>query len=1132
MLNTVKVPKQFEPIFQKAQDYVNKYFKKRKEDPSKGTIEIFGERYILVRAASMSIDFFESIKNLYKDQGEEEAFNVARQLLFDIAHAIGKQDAKNFHKKMELKDPIEKLSAGPVHFSHSGWAFVDIFAESRPAPDESYYLIYDHPFSFESDAWLRSARKSDFPVCVMNAGYSSGWCEESFGLPLVASEIMCRAKGDDACRFIMAHPSKIEGYIGNYLKKEPKLAKKITKYEIPGFFKRKEMERALRESEEKYRAFFNTAKDSIFINDETGKFIDVNPAACESLGYSKEELLKLSNKEIDLETVGYEASQKVRDTSAQKVMFEVNQKRKDGLFLPVEITKTFFSVGSQRFSLLIARDITERKRAEAALLKANEELEQRVKERTAELAKALNEQKNIMDTIPDIIYMLDINGKLVKWNKKGEIITGFSSEELMGKSVLDFFPERDKITITMAIQEALVKGFSEVEGHLLRKDGIMVSYEWTGVPYKDEQDNVIGLIGVGRDITERKRAEEVLRESEERYRLLFNNSNDAIFIIDFDGNFLEVNQVTCDRLGRSSEELLRMRVAEIDSPDYAAIVSSRIEIVRTKGSAVFETAHVRADGTVFPVEISTRVISYQSRPALLSIARDITERKRAEENIKESEKKFKTIFNNATDGILLADIETKKFYLGNEAVCQMLGYSLDEIKTLGIEEIHPEKDLPYVTEQFEKQRRKEIFIARDIPLKKKDESVIYVDINSVPITLGERTYMLGMFRDITDRRKAEEKLQAEKERFWLAAQSLSDVIYEWDMGDSVQWFGNIDELLGYAPGEFPRTLEAWMDILHPEDQDRVWTAVERHRRGEAAYEIEYRVRHNNGAWRHWLARGSVLSDANGKPYRWVGAVTDITERKQAEEELTKYREHLEELIEARTAQLEAANRELEAFSYSVSHDLKAPLRAIAGFSSILVEDHCDKLDDEGKRLLNVVRGNTQKMGELIEDLLALSRIGRKEIDLLKIDMDKLAKAVFDEIKATVPEREIQFDIKPLPPAYGDAGLLQQVFFNLLFNAIKFTRFRENAIIEVGGYVEGPENVYYVQDNGVGFDMQYADKLFGAFQQLHSEQFEGTGIGLATVQRIIHRHGGRIWAEGKVNKGATFYFSLPKRSSKN
>lgn len=250
MLNTVKVPKQFEPLFEKAQATVGKYFSEIDKDPSRGTIEIFGERYILVRAASMSIDFFDIVSELYEDKGKIEAFNIARQLLFDMAHAIGKQDAKKFSQKLNLKDPVEKLSAGPVHFSHTGWAFVDIFPESRPAPDESYYLIYDHPFSFESDAWLKANRKSDSPVCIMNAGYSSGWCEESFGVTLVAAEIMCKAKGDEVCRFIMAPPSKIEGYIREYLKKEPKLAKKITTYEIPGFFKMRQLE----EEREKERA--------------------------------------------------------------------------------------------------------------------------------------------------------------------------------------------------------------------------------------------------------------------------------------------------------------------------------------------------------------------------------------------------------------------------------------------------------------------------------------------------------------------------------------------------------------------------------------------------------------------------------------------------------------------------------------------------------------------------------------------------------------------------------------------------------------------------------------------------------------------------------------------------------------
>jgi len=253
-LETVEVPKDFESVFKMAQDYVKNYFDNRLEDPSRANIEIQGERYILVRAASMSVDFFETVKNLYSDEGEEKARNVAWNMLFDIAHSIGKADAKNFHEKMNLKEPLEKLSAGPIHFAHSGWSFVRILPESNPTPDESYFLVYDHPFSFESHAWAESGKPSDHPVCVMNAGYSSGWCEESFGLPLVSVEIMCKAKGDESCRFVMAAPWKIESYLTEYLERAPELAQKVTTYEIPGFFRRKKLEeeraRALNELSE------------------------------------------------------------------------------------------------------------------------------------------------------------------------------------------------------------------------------------------------------------------------------------------------------------------------------------------------------------------------------------------------------------------------------------------------------------------------------------------------------------------------------------------------------------------------------------------------------------------------------------------------------------------------------------------------------------------------------------------------------------------------------------------------------------------------------------------------------------------------------------------------------------------
>ena len=290
MLKTAKVPAQFEPLFKTAQDYVSRYFSITMQDPTKGTIEIFGERYILVRAASMSVEFFETVKTLYQDVGDEEATTVARQLLFDIAHAIGRQDAKNFHAKMKLKSPLERLSAGPVHFAHSGWAFVDIFPESAPTEDEDYYLIYDHPFSFESDAWHKAGKKSDFPVCVMNSGYSSGWCQESFGVQLVASEIMCKARGDDACRFIMAPPHRIQGRIEEYLNKRPSLQKTV-KYEIPGFFRRKQMEQHIREEKERAQRYLDTAGVMLVALDPRGRVTLMNRKGCEILGLDEADIL-------------------------------------------------------------------------------------------------------------------------------------------------------------------------------------------------------------------------------------------------------------------------------------------------------------------------------------------------------------------------------------------------------------------------------------------------------------------------------------------------------------------------------------------------------------------------------------------------------------------------------------------------------------------------------------------------------------------------------------------------------------------------------------------------------------------------------------------------------------------------
>ncbi len=252
---TVRVPEPMQEIFNEAQKTVSQYFSNVAIDPGKASIRIGDERYVLLRASSLSVDFLSTIQNLYADLGEEEAFAVGRNFLFDISHVIGMEDARNFHEKMELTDPIARLSTGPVHFAYAGWAFVDISDESRPRPDDSCFIKYDHPFSFEADAWIKAGRKSEHPVCIMNAGYSSGWCEQSFGVELTSVEISCKAAGDESCTFIMAPPGRVREYLKRY-ESESSRTRRVT-HQVPSFFERKrveeEMKSARRKAEESDR---------------------------------------------------------------------------------------------------------------------------------------------------------------------------------------------------------------------------------------------------------------------------------------------------------------------------------------------------------------------------------------------------------------------------------------------------------------------------------------------------------------------------------------------------------------------------------------------------------------------------------------------------------------------------------------------------------------------------------------------------------------------------------------------------------------------------------------------------------------------------------------------------------------
>jgi PAS domain S-box-containing protein len=400
------------------------------------------------------------------------------------------------------------------------------------------------------------------------------------------------------------------------------------------------------------------------------------------------------------------------------------------------------------------------------------------------------------------------------------------------------------------------------------------------------------------------------------------------------------------------------------------------------------------------------------------------------------------------------------------------------------------------------------------------------------IALGKVTnHMIeSVSTEINERKKAEEELREKEERENLILRSLPMAFYnvQFSGGTSRFWVSEqIDCISGFPVSKFVEDQTFWVSRIHPEFRNQVIKKYGTiYKEGSVA--IEYLWQCADGSYRWFSNQAVFLRDEQGDPREIIGTWRDISERKKAEEEIHKLNEELEQRVIERTSQLEAANRELESFSYSVSHDLRAPLRHVIGFVNLLEKEKRSTLDEEGIEYLDIISQSAKRMGNLIDDLLTFSRMGRFEIKKTEVNTEQLVKEVIGELQEEMEGRDIFWKIGELPEVYGDRSMLSLVFTNLISNALKYTRTRAKTEIELGCMQETDTDVFFVRDNGVGFNMKYVDKLFGVFQRLHrEEEFEGTGIGLANVQRIVHRHGGKSWAEGSVDEGATFYFSLPK-----